>query len=53
MKTTFLPTLKDNSGAPLKIISCSQCEADDIIGHLTLYIQTLKIQEELNLLYCF
>ena len=42
MKTTFLPTLKDNNGAPLKIISCSQCEADDIIGHLTLYIQTLK-----------
>jgi len=42
MKTTFLPILKDNIGAPLKIMSCSQCEADDIIGHLTLYIQTLK-----------
>ena len=50
MKTTFLPTLKDNSGAPLKIISCSQCEADDIIGHLTLYIQTLK-RETKHIIY--
>ena len=44
IKTTFLSTLKDNNNNLIKIISCSQCEADDIIGHLTLYIQNLTIE---------
>ena len=42
MKTTFLPILKDNNNNDVKILSCSTCEADDIIGHLSLYIQHLN-----------
>ena len=42
MKTTFLPTLKDNNNNSIKILACSQCEADDIIGYLTLYIKNLS-----------
>ena len=45
MKTIFLPTLKDDNNNPIKILSCSQCEADDIIGHFTLYIKKLNIQK--------
>ena len=42
MKTTFLPTVKDNNNNSIKILACSQCEADDIIGYLTLYIKNLS-----------
>jgi len=45
MKTIFLPTLKDDNNNPIKILSCSQCEADDIIGHFTLYIKNVNIQK--------
>jgi hypothetical protein len=38
MKTTFIPTLKDNNNNSIKIIQCSKCEADDIIGQLSVYI---------------
>ena len=38
MKTTFIPTIKDNNNNTIKIIYCSKCEADDIIGQLSVYI---------------
>ena len=38
MKTTFIPTIKDNNNNTIKIINCSKCEADDIIGQLSVYI---------------
>ena len=38
MKTTFIPTIKDNNNNIIKIIYCSKCEADDIIGQLSVYI---------------
>jgi len=38
MKYKFIPTIKDNNNNNIKIINCSKCEADDIIGHLSLYI---------------
>ena len=44
MKNTFLPILKDNNNNNVKILSCSKCEADDIIGHLSLYIQHLHTE---------
>lgn len=38
MKTTFIPTIKDNNNNTIKILYCSKCEADDIIGQLSVYI---------------
>ena len=38
MKTKFIPTIKDNNNNTIKIIHCSKCEADDIIGQLSVYI---------------
>ena len=40
MKTTFIPTIKDNNNNTIKIIHCSKCEADDIIGQLSVYLDT-------------
>jgi hypothetical protein len=44
MKTKFIPTLKDNNNNNVKIIVCPKCEADDIIGQFTLYIQNVYIE---------
>jgi hypothetical protein len=53
MKTKFIPTLKDNNNNNVKIINCPKCEADDIIGQLTLYIHNLYIEKQwqLNTIY--
>ena len=40
MKTTFIPTIKDNNNNTIKILHCSKCEADDIIGQLSVYLDT-------------
>ena len=49
MKTKFIPTLKDNNNNNVKIMYCPKCEADDIIGQLTLYINNLYIEKQWKL----
>ena len=47
MKKSFIPLIKDNNNNTVKIMYCSCCEADDIIGHLSLYIEN-KWQENIT-----
>ena len=49
MKSKFIPTLKDNNNNNVKIIYCPKCEADDIIGQLSLYINNLYIEKQWKL----
>ena len=49
MKSKFIPTLKDNNNNNMKIIVCPKCEADDIIGQLSLYIHKLYIEKQWKL----
>jgi 5'-3' exonuclease len=47
MKKSVIPLLKDNNNNNIKIINCSCCEADDIIGQLSVYIEN-KWKEQMT-----
>ena len=46
IKKYFLPELKEKYG--IKIIECSKCEADDIIGHFSPYLINININVNNN-----